>query len=620
MDTAICCPGLLKYRLAARIETSTMTTTIQPESAVGAWNPDIKSTLPSKYLPLSTMFRPDNVFTTIDTANELHGFTGLPIQQLICFRPQRLAVHELLIRISADIFVSDGSRYEDLGLNFRAVVDEIRSGYVEPRMTQIVETFERIRAQAETLIGNELDASLFAAAAKNDSGGGFSLQKLFGKKPAKARAASAETQEQRHQRLLGEWKQKAEAGDDALTRAVFTALATVANALIMKHNRIVGDRELLCALVTGLVCNQHGSEIIGDLIAPLVEDAARERGYRVLPAQGEPVVINVKGASASGKSTMRPLQRLHAENLGLNWEDFALISPDIWRKYLLDYDSLGEAYKYAGTLAGDEIPIVDQKLDRYIAGKAAAGRISHLLIDRFRFDSFAQGHDTEEGSNLLTRFGHTVYLLFMVTPPPSTVERAWLRGLQVGRYKSVDDLLFHNIEAFNGIPVLFFTWALRKDKTVFYEFLDNSVPHKQTPKTIAFGRNDELYILDFKCMLDIVRFTKINIEAVDPDDVYPPDEQMAPEANTEFLAQCAKKIPRINFVDRESGRIYARMETGRMQWLDREIIERIVADTEARAGLAAMAPGLFDDLSQVPAQSACAVPDEALHHTLGDMP
>ena len=85
---------------------------------VGPWNPGIKSSLPSEYLPLSTMFRPENVFTNIETASELSDFTGLPIQQLIFFRPERLIVHELLIRVSADIFVSDGSKYEDLGVNF----------------------------------------------------------------------------------------------------------------------------------------------------------------------------------------------------------------------------------------------------------------------------------------------------------------------------------------------------------------------------------------------------------------------------------------------------------------------------------------------------------------------
>jgi hypothetical protein len=329
-------------------------------------------------------------------------------------------------------------------------------------------------------------------------------------------------------------------------------------------------------------------------------------------------VINVKGASASGKSTMRPLQQKHIEKLGLNWQDFALISPDIWRKYLLDYDSLGEAAIYAGTLAGDEIPIVDKKLDGYIGKKAARGEISHLLIDRFRFDSFAPGRDSEQGSNLLTRFGHTIYLLFMVTPPPATVERAWLRGQQVGRYKAVDDLLDHNVEAFNGIPVLLFTWALRRDKTVYYEFLDNSVAHRQTPRTIAFGLNEEMYIVDFKCMLDIVRYTRINIEAGNPGEVYPPAADMAPAANTGFLADCARKIPCINFVERSSGLVYGRMKSGQIQWVDHDLLQRVSTDPETHAGLLAMAPKLFAEFADITHQSARPIPDEALRHTLGD--
>ena len=86
--------------------------------------------------------------------------------------------------------------------------------------------------------------------------------------------------------------------------------------------------------------------------------------------------------------------------------------------------------------------------------------MSHLLIDRFRFDSFAPDSD-EAGSNLLTRFGHFVYLFFLVTPPHALVERAWKRGLDVGRYKAVDDTLAHDIEAYAGMPELFFTWAMR---------------------------------------------------------------------------------------------------------------------------------------------------------------
>ncbi len=86
-----------------------------------------------------------------------------------------------------------------------------------------------------------------------------------------------------------------------------------------------------------------------------------------------------------------------------------------------------------------------------MARKAEHAGMPHLLIDRFRFDSFAPD-SSEAGSNLLTRFGREIYMFFMITPPHETVERAWRRGLEVGRYKAVDDTLAHNVEAYAGMP------------------------------------------------------------------------------------------------------------------------------------------------------------------------
>ena len=586
----------------------------------GPWNPDIKSTLPVDYLPLSTLFRPKNVFTSIETATELSDFTGLTIQQLICFRPERLVVHELLIRVSADIFVSDGSKYEDLGVNYREIVDSILSKYIQPHMAQIVERFDELSAEIETMVATELDASLFPeSTAIEKIPASFSFAKLFKAKPKKSKQAEVETVEQRHQRILASWENKAESSDQGLVRSMYIALAKVGNAIIIKQGRLINDRALLISLVCGLVCNRWGSDMIGEMISAYVQQAAEKEGYLLLPPQTEPVVINVKGASAAGKSTMRPLQHSHTDELGLNWQDFALISPDIWRKYLLDYNSLGAAYKYAGTLAGDEIPIIDQKLDRYIEKKASQGRTSHMLIDRFRFDSFAPGKDSEEGSNLLTRFGHIIYLTFIVTPPEATVERAWIRGLQVGRYKAVDDLLDHNIEAFKGMPQLFFTWALRDDKTVHYEFLDNSVAKGQKPRTIAFGLNAEMYILDFRCMLDIMRYTRININAKSPEEVYPAESQMDASANTQFLQNCAKRIPKIYFVDRDSGLIYAAMESARMSWVSTEIMNRKLNEEEVKAGFLAIAPKIFEEIQAIPGQPARPVLAEVLRQTMGDL-
>ena len=286
----------------------------------------------------------------------------------------------------------------------------------------------------------------------------------------------------------------------------------------------------------------------------------------------DPVIMNTKGASAAGKSTMRPEQKALAERIGVAWNDFALISPDIWRKQLLDYASLGAAYKYGGACTSEELQIIDQKLDRYMARKAERQETTHLLIDRFRFDSFAP-ESAEAGSNLLTRFGHTVYLFFMITPPEAIVERAWQRGLEVGRYKAVDDLLAHNIEAYAGMPQIFFTWALRADKHVHCEFLDNTVPLGERPRTIAFGWNGELNVLDVRAMLNMQGFRKVNVNATGPRDLYLDPDALKPANTTDFLVECARRLPKLNFADQTTGRVYLRLVAGAPVWADAEALE-----------------------------------------------
>ena len=64
----------------------------------------------------------------------MRDLTGLDSRDLVAFRPRRLALHELLVRVTADISVPDGSRIEDLGINFRQITSAILSRYVEPRI------------------------------------------------------------------------------------------------------------------------------------------------------------------------------------------------------------------------------------------------------------------------------------------------------------------------------------------------------------------------------------------------------------------------------------------------------------------------------------------------------
>ncbi|MDV7399474.1 hypothetical protein RZS08_49130, partial [Arthrospira platensis SPKY1] len=118
--------------------------------------------------------------------------------------------------------------------------------------------------------------------------------------------------------------------------------------------------------------------------------AIEREGYPRVPIRAAPVLISLKGPSAAGKSSIRPMVKRLMHDNGIEPDGYATISPDVWRRLLLDYASLGEAYKYAGHLTSRELMVIDAKLDRYIRDKAnRLNAIPHLLVDRFRFDSFS---------------------------------------------------------------------------------------------------------------------------------------------------------------------------------------------------------------------------------------
>src|SRR5258708_10963248 len=125
----------------------------------GPWNPGIESQMPQELLHLSTICRPENVFTSLATAVELRGLTGFALSELVAFRPQRLALHELLIRVTADFAVPDGSRIGDLGINFREIASLLHERYLLPEMDAVTAAYERARQELRTAI----DAALAQA-------------------------------------------------------------------------------------------------------------------------------------------------------------------------------------------------------------------------------------------------------------------------------------------------------------------------------------------------------------------------------------------------------------------------------------------------------------------------
>ena len=518
-----------------------------------AWNPGLSSNLPKRLLPMITLFRPENSHIVYEQAKEAADFSGLAVEKLCALKVNRLVTHEVLIRVTADLSVPDGPSYEYLGLQLRGMADCIYRNYMLPEMTKIESGFEVVRRRAEDNISLLVDKILASRVPSQKF-----KKRLFWF--LKAKEKLVQTPNAPPELLALNQMQERLSDADAFSAACLGALITVVSSILGEQGRLVTDRILIVQLALRVFCNEHGSHEIGRLIDPIFKEAAKAEGYRFLPAQPKPIVMNTKGASAAGKSTIRPQQRLLAERMGIPWKDFALISPDYWRKYLLDYGSLGDDYKYAAMLTGRELELIDKKLDQYMAQKAINREVPHLLIDRFRFDSFKTDAEGDYKSTLLSRFGSTVFLFFAITPPPATVERAWQRGLTTQRYKAVDDLLYHNIEAFTGIPELFFSWMSITDKDIYFEFLDNDVPLGTLPKTIAFGRNRSMTVLDPIALSNIDRFKEVNIAATRPEDVLRSDWT----PTYQFLQQCIEKLQRLEFADQCYGQIYG--EITNAQW------------------------------------------------------
>jgi thymidylate kinase len=383
------------------------------------------------------------------------------------------------------------------------------------------------------------------------------------------------------------------AATDPLLRATCKSLYRVLGAIAGKRGRLGADQDLLAKLVSRHVCNSHGSQIIGELIAPLVDAAIEREGYARVATREKPVLISLKGASAAGKSSLRPMLKQVMEEQGIAADGYATISPDVWRRQLLDYGSLGPARKYAGHLTSRELMVIDGKLDRYIRDKAnRAGAIPHLLVDRFRFDSFTAEKVGRVLHDTYARYVDTMYMYFILTPPEETVERGWRRALERGRYKAVEDFLAHGVEACRGMPKLLFKWLASPSPDYRYVFLDNRVPKGSFPRTVARGDRDGMVIYDPVTLVDIERYQKINIHADSPAEVYPAAAEMAVAANCGFLLECVRRIPRIELVEPESGLAYLRIRRDGVEILDAAVLARAFGNAELAAALAAMAPGI----------------------------
>ncbi len=547
-----------------------------------AWNPGLKSQIPVQYRELETLYRPENSFTRFAEVTELSRMTGLKPPRLVAFRPERLVIHELIIRVTADIAGLEGDDEEDLGHNFRQIVTTILNNYIQPVMAEIRETHTRLCDQISQRAETEL-STLLATSPGPPEKKQINPLRFFSRKSRCAELSAVESIQERDYHLVKKLRQQRQQADTPLDRAFYRSLYQVLGTTASTRGYIGNDIALMARLVAHHLCAGYGSQLIGRKIAPRIDAAITQENYSRVRNATKPVLISLKGASAAGKSSLRPMLKELLRRKGVEPDQYGIISPDIWRRFLLDYESLGEARKYAGQMTSNEVNIIDRKLDHYIRTKAhRSGSIPHLLVDRFRFDSFASEQVSHILHDTYVKYVDTLYMYFIVTPPEATVERGWERGLSRGRYKSVEDFLGHCVEACEGIPRIFFKWLAYDHPLFRYVFLDNDVPVGTPPKEIARGNQKEMILYSPLAFINLERYQKINTNAPSPADVHPSDNILKIHSNISFLKKCVQLIPVVQFADEHSHQPFARFENRSLIITDKELFRKKIRTDRLR--------------------------------------
>lgn len=574
-----------------------MSDTLTDEEGCSAWNPGVESWIPVPFRPLETLFRPEWADISLEEAQRDADLTGLPVEDLGLYRPVRLSLHELIVQVTADVAVPEGREEKDFGENFRTIVRRILNHDIQPRLAELESEHADLHQRAqelalaileEALRGPQEPQELHSRQAPRQGW----LARLLGSRPAKPvrQMATEESVAERDARVVAGFKAAAAAEHEPLRQAVLRSLYRVLGSVLGRHGRILGDTVRLARIAARRVANGLGSRRIGARIAPWVEEAISREAWRRVVNRAAPVLISLKGASAAGKSSLRPMLQRTMNEYGMEPGGYATISPDVWRRLLLHYESLGLARKYAGQLTSRELVAIDRKLDGYIRFKASRDNaMPHLVVDRFRFDSFSGEQVGRLLHNTYVRHVHTLVMYFVVTPPEETVVRGWSRALERGRYKSVEDFLAHAVEAYTGMPKLFFRWLEHPRPHYRYQFLDNRVPKGTFPTTIARGDQQEMTIVDPLGLVDIERFQKANIHAACPAEVYPPAAELAVERNAGFLRDILRHLPRVNFVLAEGAEPYLVTERGAARVCD----PAGLAEARARPELAELLNHLF---------------------------
>ena len=310
---------------------------MQKQQEYSAWNPSLSANLPRELSALETIFQAPNVYTSYDEVQEIASLTGFKPEHLVGFTSWRLVLHELIVRVGANIHIPEAEHEEDFGINFRRITNDILHQHIAPLYDSIEAEFESlsvaIKLETDRLLSEEV--MLHSQLAPK-------VKKRFwpwGKKPITKKPLLSG--EEIQFKAINQLKKAGLTHADPLIKAVYKSSYQILGSVASTRGLIGNDKDFMSRIICRHALNNH----IGKLIEPAIDAAVAANSYQLLRRVEKPVIISLKGASAAGKSTLRPLLKQTMGQRGIESSLYGIISPDIWRRQLLDYESLGPHYK-----------------------------------------------------------------------------------------------------------------------------------------------------------------------------------------------------------------------------------------------------------------------------------
>tara|TARA_B100000767_G_C19532261_1_gene437121 strand:+ start:232 stop:717 length:486 start_codon:yes stop_codon:yes gene_type:complete len=100
------------------------------------------------------------VYTSYDEVEEIANLTGLKSEHLVGFTSWRLVMHELIVRVGANIHIPEAEHEEDLGINFRRITNDILYQHIAPLYDSIEAKFQNlsvsVKLEVDRLLAEEV--------------------------------------------------------------------------------------------------------------------------------------------------------------------------------------------------------------------------------------------------------------------------------------------------------------------------------------------------------------------------------------------------------------------------------------------------------------------------------